>query len=342
MAAALEPKVTVAIPTYNRSRLLAQALSSLVDQGLRREEYRVAISDNASSDDTQEIIEGFRNRLEIDYRRNQQNIGPRLNWHQVIDMCQAPLFSFLSDDDLLAPGQLARALRIFATEPNVSLVASVAVCQPHPGAFSSEVYGMFLSATSETPFNRTYQWKACEWLALALINTPLSLIGSVFQRDAFLRCGEEWKQYEIWADRLFMAQMAIQGDVFSLPWIGGHYRTHVAQLNSQNMRLNQEEFHRVTQAILKICAERELPIRKFWADHLSHVAVYERDHYLRRLKFALPRSMYKDIRHEAAKRVGMGFMRGIVLEPPAGLGSQIFRRLLRSRLSRSPEFPPGP
>ena len=41
---------------------------------------------------------------------------------------------------------------------------------------------------------------------------------------------------------------------------------------------NKERQAEITQAILKICAERELPIRKFWADHLSHVAVYERDH----------------------------------------------------------------
>lgn len=51
------PKVTVAIPTYNRSRLLKEAMASVLAQDYL--DFRVMVVDNASSDDTEQVVRSF-------------------------------------------------------------------------------------------------------------------------------------------------------------------------------------------------------------------------------------------------------------------------------------------
>lgn len=48
------PVVTVCIPTYNRRGLLSAALTSVLGQSLR--DIEVIVSDNASTDDTEEYV----------------------------------------------------------------------------------------------------------------------------------------------------------------------------------------------------------------------------------------------------------------------------------------------
>lgn len=328
----MKPLITICIPTFNRARMLREALNSLLDQGLELNQYIVAISDNASMDDTENVIDEFRERLQIVYSRNETNLGPMPNMQKALAMCQTPYFSWLNDDDLIAPGQLGRALYVFQSEPSASLVASRVIAEAHPGALSAQICGLILGANERTPFVGAYRWSSVEWLAMALINTPLCLIGSVFKRSAFLNCSGDWTSFGMWGDRLLLAEMARHGDVFVLPWIGGHYRTHAAQLNQGNEQENELQFHRVTKKILAICEREQIPVQDFWIDQLGHALGHERDYYLSRLKFALPPSTYREIRFRAAQRIKLGFCRGIVYEPPNGIIHRIVRKALRFSL----------
>ncbi|WP_433776808.1 glycosyltransferase family 2 protein [Microbacterium sp. gxy059] len=66
---------TIAVVTYNRSALLTRLLESIERMDPRP--GHVVIVDNASSDDTTEVVEGFRSRLgsEIVYQRLDENTG---------------------------------------------------------------------------------------------------------------------------------------------------------------------------------------------------------------------------------------------------------------------------
>lgn len=52
-------KVSIIIPTYNRSDLLAEALASLVNQSFDKKEYEILVVDNASTDATRTVVERF-------------------------------------------------------------------------------------------------------------------------------------------------------------------------------------------------------------------------------------------------------------------------------------------
>lgn len=66
---------TIAIVTYNRSGLLSRLLESITVMDPKP--GHVVVIDNASSDDTTEVVESFRARLgsELVYRRMQENTG---------------------------------------------------------------------------------------------------------------------------------------------------------------------------------------------------------------------------------------------------------------------------
>ncbi len=60
-------RVSVIIPTYNHSNLLKYTLSSLTDQDFPTREYEVIVIDNGSSDDTRQVVESYKDKLNIKY-----------------------------------------------------------------------------------------------------------------------------------------------------------------------------------------------------------------------------------------------------------------------------------
>jgi glycosyltransferase involved in cell wall biosynthesis len=60
-------KVSVIIPTYNRSNILRYTLSSLIDQDFPSREYEVIVIDDGSSDDTRAVVESYKNKLNVIY-----------------------------------------------------------------------------------------------------------------------------------------------------------------------------------------------------------------------------------------------------------------------------------
>jgi glycosyltransferase involved in cell wall biosynthesis len=78
--------LTLAIPTYNRALILERALKIIQPQ-LESAKYPVEfiVSDNASLDDTGEIVQKYINQgMPIRYIRNEQNMGPAFNIIQCV------------------------------------------------------------------------------------------------------------------------------------------------------------------------------------------------------------------------------------------------------------------
>ena len=69
--AQLEPRVTVFVPTYNRSHLLRASIESILAQTY--DDFRLEISDNASTDDSPRSSPLL--RPAIDLVRQPENLG---------------------------------------------------------------------------------------------------------------------------------------------------------------------------------------------------------------------------------------------------------------------------
>lgn len=60
-------KISVIIPTYNCSALLAASLRALQRQTLPRAQFEVIVCDDGSSDDTAQVAAGFSGSLALRY-----------------------------------------------------------------------------------------------------------------------------------------------------------------------------------------------------------------------------------------------------------------------------------
>jgi hypothetical protein len=104
-----EAVVTVVIPTRQRARILPAAMESVLSQSYPH--LRLLVSDNASEDGTAEVVRAFAARdRRVTLHRHSRDIGATANFQWGLDAVASELFVLLSDDDLLLPGFLRRAV----------------------------------------------------------------------------------------------------------------------------------------------------------------------------------------------------------------------------------------
>jgi glycosyltransferase involved in cell wall biosynthesis len=115
------PTVGIGLPVYNGERFLAQALESLLAQSW--EDFELVISDNASSDGTEEICRAFAARdPRVRYLRRDVNRGAAWNFNSVVHETSAPYFKWAAHDDLLAPTCVEQCLDALRAADHASLV----------------------------------------------------------------------------------------------------------------------------------------------------------------------------------------------------------------------------
>jgi hypothetical protein len=112
-------RVTVGIPTFNRAELLAGAMESVLRQTFTG--FRLLVSDNASDDDTPDVVRSFGDER-IQYVRTEHNVGPTGNFRRVIDLAETEFVLILPDDDVLYPDHLQATVDVLDRRANVGLV----------------------------------------------------------------------------------------------------------------------------------------------------------------------------------------------------------------------------
>lgn len=117
------PLVSICIPTFNRGRYLRSLLDGLAAQ-LQDfpHPYEIVVADNASPDDTPEIVQAYASRLPIRSYRHARNIGGFPNWQFVMSRAEGRYLVYLSDDDCLLGGPLAATIARMEADPQIAVV----------------------------------------------------------------------------------------------------------------------------------------------------------------------------------------------------------------------------
>ena len=104
-----QPLVTVIIPTFRRPKRLRRAIQSVLNQTYTN--LRLAIFDNASGDETSEVVAEFGGvDSRVVYRCHPENIGALGNFNFGMTQVNTPFFSLLADDNYLLPEFLEEAI----------------------------------------------------------------------------------------------------------------------------------------------------------------------------------------------------------------------------------------
>lgn len=94
------PKLSICVPTYNRSSYLRECLVSILTSVKGYEDkIEIVISDNASTDNTKSVVSEFQNEHRfIRYHRNDVNTGD-LNFYIVAGLARGEYIWVFADDD---------------------------------------------------------------------------------------------------------------------------------------------------------------------------------------------------------------------------------------------------
>lgn len=120
------PRVSVGLPVRNGERFLAETLTSLLAQD--HEDFELVVSDNASTDGTEEICRAAaRADRRVRYLRQERNLGANANYNAVVAAARGPYFRWAAHDDRCAPGYLSEVVGLLDADPDAVLAHTATV-----------------------------------------------------------------------------------------------------------------------------------------------------------------------------------------------------------------------
>jgi glycosyltransferase involved in cell wall biosynthesis len=112
--------LTIAIPTFERDVWLDNSLERLIPQLIENvSDVELVISNNASSDKTDEVIEKYNDSFEITYNKNIENIGAIRNIYKCLSLSSGKYVWILGDDDFMEKGYLKKIIELIKHYENI-------------------------------------------------------------------------------------------------------------------------------------------------------------------------------------------------------------------------------
>lgn len=117
------PRVTIGLPVYNGADCLDRSVRSLLAQDFT--DFELVISDNASTDATEEMCRGYaREDARVRYHRSPVNRGLAWNWNRLVPLARGELFKWAAADDEHEPTYLSRTVAALDADPTAVLAHS--------------------------------------------------------------------------------------------------------------------------------------------------------------------------------------------------------------------------
>tara|TARA_Y100000816_G_C26081652_1_gene570149 strand:+ start:158 stop:817 length:660 start_codon:yes stop_codon:yes gene_type:complete len=91
------PQVSVIVPTYNHELYIGRCLRSLLKQSISKEDYEIIVVNDGSTDNTDKVIETFKN--EIRYLENSENLGLAYSLNYGIKKARGQFIIRVDSDD---------------------------------------------------------------------------------------------------------------------------------------------------------------------------------------------------------------------------------------------------
>jgi glycosyltransferase involved in cell wall biosynthesis len=115
-----QAKVSLGLPVYNGERFVGAAIESMLAQTFT--DFELIISDNASTDRTQEICEEYAQRdARVRYFRQEINVGAKANFNRVFEYSRGEYFKWVAADDVCGPRYLELTVGILDSDPSIVL-----------------------------------------------------------------------------------------------------------------------------------------------------------------------------------------------------------------------------
>jgi len=145
------PKVSVIVPNYNHAPYIRQRLDSIINQTFG--DFEVIVLDDASTDNSREIIESYASYPTFRFVFNEARNGSAFKqWQKGLESARGEYIWFAESDDCASPHFLSKLLPILENDKSLGLV----YCQSYLVDPSSRVLGDAVQWTDDLDPSR---WK---------------------------------------------------------------------------------------------------------------------------------------------------------------------------------------
>lgn len=201
------PLVGIGLPVFNGERFLRRAIDSVLAQSLA--EWELVISDNGSTDQTEEIARTYAQRdSRIRYFRNAENLGASANFEIAFRMSRGRYFCWLAYDDWYHPDYLSRCVEVLESNPGAALCfTAMGVVDESGEVFRSRTEPL-VEANSQDPAKRfhTVLWH---------LEDPTAPVFGVSPRRLLTKTGLIRNANE--PDRILLGELSLLGSIHQLP-----------------------------------------------------------------------------------------------------------------------------
>ena len=113
------PFFSVVIPSYNRALMTVEAVNSVLEQTFS--DYEIIVVDDGSTDNTEEVLSGFGDRIKY---HKQVNAGVAFARNKGISLSSGQYICYLDSDDIWHPDKLEIFKRAIDFNPNIAFLFS--------------------------------------------------------------------------------------------------------------------------------------------------------------------------------------------------------------------------
>ncbi|MFQ2156311.1 glycosyltransferase family 2 protein [Aeromonas hydrophila] len=296
-------KLSICIPTYNRAHTLVYLLSSIVReiQSSKLDDYiEVIISDNASTDNTRQLVESFSNKIKnINYIRSDQNNGFGINITNAVSYARGEFCWLMGSDEVLCDGVLIKLLDIIMVS-NSEIILGNAITNgverhfyTNPGNFSdiSSVSGIISFIDNCTELSSCFAFISTivikktifdgEYFPESYISHPYTHLIRIFFNLKFVNCRVEllgWplvdtgSEVNEWNSIIF--------NHFKLDYQTAHLVCHSVFSDDEEIKSSFSELLKRQYSPLKMIVSRACTTQEQWRDIVTVLQYFKIPNYL--------------------------------------------------------------
>lgn len=197
----MSPRVSVCVPTYNRSKTLVHTIEAIIKQTFT--DWEMVICDDGSSDDTQEVVKGFTDPR-IRFYRNERNLGLYENWQRCIELAAGELVAIYHDHDAYLPSILEESVKTLDRFPTASFV--------HTAWFATSPERT-ISRLDLRPFAELTKGPAMVQILAHNWSSPVMAPTAIVRAGAYKKVGQyRYREYGLGCDLDMWLQLSRIGD----------------------------------------------------------------------------------------------------------------------------------
>ncbi len=199
--------VSIGMPVYNSAQHIRQALDGLLTQDY--ENLELIISDNASTDSTQEICLEYAARdKRVRYYRHERNIGKAGNFNKVFELSSGRYFKWAGSHDYVAPSYIRACKQVLDADSTVLLAYPLAQRINEGGEVVKEIIPEIVDTRGLQTFGRVF-------VVVAKVQQCAHEFYGLFRASALRRCMP--LSTVIGNDMLLIMEISILGAIALVP-----------------------------------------------------------------------------------------------------------------------------